>query len=135
MGPTSSQPKSFNSIPLSQALKLKRIFPEASDLIKDINELKESFISHGYKGNFLIDQFIRISEVTEDALLTSESKIANTPTIPLALKFNRTLLKLKKIIDKHCHLLEINPKLKDVFTERPIIAYKRNANLRNNRKQ
>ena len=56
--------------------------------------------------------------------------IANKPRIPLVLKFKRTLPNIKKIIDEHWHLLQINPKLKNTFQANPIIAYKRNKNLK-----
>ena len=49
----------------------------------------------------------------------------------LQLSFNRPLPNIKKSIDKHWHLLQINsPKLKNALQERPIIAYKRNGNLK-----
>ena len=91
--------------------------------------MKESFINRGYKEHFLIDQFSQISEVTREALLHSKQKIANKPRIPLVLKFKRTL-NIKKVIDEHWHLLQINPKLKNAFQGKPIIAYKRNRNLK-----
>ena len=119
MDPTSAHPRSLiNSIPLSQALCLKKICSETSELNKRLNELKESFINRGYKNHFLTDQFNRISEVTREALLSSKQKIANKPRIPLVLKFNRTLPNIKKIINEHWHLLQINAKLKNAFQEK-----------------
>ena len=131
MDPNSVHPKSLlNSIPFSQALRLKKICSETSELNKHLNDLKESFINRSYKEHFRTDQFNRISEVTREALLTSKQKIANKPRIPLVLKFNRTLPNIKKVIDEHWHLLQINPKLKNAFQGKPIIAYKRNRNLK-----
>ena len=92
--------------------------------------MKETFINGGYKEHVLTDQFNRISEVTREALLTSKQKIVNKPRIPSVLKFNRTLPNIKKVIHEHWHLLQINPKLKNPFQGKPIIAYKRNRNLR-----
>ena len=131
MDPTSAHPRSLiNSIPLSQALRLKKICSETSELNKHLNELKESFINRGYKNHFLTDQFNRISEVTREALLSSKQKIGNKPRIPLVLKFNKTLPNIKKISNEHWHLLQINVKLKNAFQEKLIIAYKRNRNLK-----
>ena len=80
LDPTSAHPKSLiNSIPFSQALQLRKICSETSELNKQLNELKESFINRVYKENFFKDQFNRISEVTREALLTSKQKIANKP--------------------------------------------------------
>ena len=114
--PTSAQTRSLiNSIPLSQALRLKKICSETSELNKHLNELQESSIKRGYKEHFLTDQCNRIAEVTRETLLTWKQKIANKPRIPLVLKFNRTLPDIKKIIDKHWFLLQINLKLKMHF--------------------
>ena len=116
LDPTSTHPRSLiNSIPISQALQLKKICSETSALNEHLKELKESFINRGYKKHFLTDQFKRISEVTTEALLSSKQKIENKPRIPLVLKFNITLPNIKKIIDAHCHLLQINNKLKNAF--------------------
>ena len=119
-----------NSIPFSQALRLQKICSKTSQLNKHLNELKESFINRGYNENFLTDQFSRISEVTMEALLTLKRETANKPRPPLILKFNRTPPNIKGIIDKHWHLLQISPKLRNTFQEKPIIAYKRNRNLK-----
>ena len=118
MDPTSAHPRSWNNnVALSQALRLKKI-SEILELNKHLNELKESFINRGYKEHFLTDQFNPISEVTREALLSLKQKIANKPRNPLVLKFNRTLPNIKKIIDKHWHLLQINPKLKIHFKKK-----------------
>ena len=63
-------------------------------------------------------------------MLTSRQKLANKPRVLLVLKFNRTLPNIKKIIDEHGHLLQINPKLTNEFRERPIIVHERNRNLK-----
>ena len=44
-------------------------------------------------------------------------------------RFNRPLQNIKKVIYKHWHLLQMKPKLKNAFQERPIIVYKKNGNL------
>ena len=131
MDPTSAHPKSLtNSILFSQALWLKKICSETLGLNKRLNELRESFIHCGYKETFLTDQFNRISEVTRKALLNSKQKTANKPRIPLVLKFNITLSNIKEVIDEYWHLLQINPKLKNTSQGKPIIACKRNRNLK-----
>ena len=50
--------------------------------------------------------------------------------MPLTVTYNMTLPDLKKRIDKNWHILQIQPKLKEVFTEPPILAFKRNKNLK-----
>ena len=48
----------------------------------------------------------------------------------LTVTYNMTLPDLKTRIDKNWHILQIQPKLKEVFTEPPILAFKRNKNLK-----
>ena len=50
--------------------------------------------------------------------------------MPLTVTHNMTLPDLKTRIDKNWHILQIQPKLKEVFTEPPILAFKRNKNLK-----
>ena len=50
--------------------------------------------------------------------------------MPLTVTYNMTLPDLKTRIDKNWHILQILPKLKVVFTEPPILAFKRNKNLK-----
>ena len=44
--------------------------------------------------------------------------------------YNRILADLKRIIHKHWHILQIESQLKENFAEPPILAFKRNKNLR-----
>ena len=44
--------------------------------------------------------------------------------------YNRTLPDLKTINDKNWHILQIEPKMKEIFAEPPILTLKRNKNLR-----
>ena len=48
----------------------------------------------------------------------NEIKTSNTERLPLT------------IIDKNWHVLEIEPKLKEIFAEPPILAFKRNKSLK-----
>ena len=55
---TSAHPRSLiKSIPYSQALRLKKICAETSELSKNLQVLKESFINRGFKEKFLDTEF------------------------------------------------------------------------------
>ena len=58
--------------------------------------------------------------------LLNNIKTSNTERLPLTVTYNRTLPDLKTIIGQNWHILEIEPKLKEIFTEPPILAFKRN---------
>ena len=66
---TSAHPRSLiKSIPYNQALRLKKICAETSDLSKNQQVLKESFINRLFEEKFLDTEFQRISEIERDAL-------------------------------------------------------------------
>ena len=62
--------------------------------------------------------------------MLNKIKTPNIERLPLTVTYNRTLPDLKTIIDKNWHILQIEPKLKEIFAEPPILAFKRNKNLR-----
>ena len=119
----------IKSIRYSQALRLKNICAEISELLKNLQVLKESFINRGFKEKFLDTEFQRLSEIETDALLTAKSKEKDQKRIPFITTYNKTLPHLKQIIDKHCHLLQINSNLRTAFEQDSLIAYRQNKNL------
>ena len=62
--------------------------------------------------------------------LLNKIKTSNIERLPLTVTYNRILPNLKTIVDKDWHILQIEPKLKFFFAEPPILAFKRNKNLR-----
>ena len=51
-------------------------------------------------------------------------------SIPISITYNRTLPKIKSIVDKHWHVLQVNPELKERFQSSPIIVFRKNKNLK-----
>ena len=50
-------------------------------------------------------------------------------TISCLITYNRKLPMVRKIINKHWNVLQINPKLQESFQNNPLVAFKRNKNL------
>ena len=53
-----------------------------------------------------------------------------TTRIPCVITYIHQLPNIKEAINKHWDILKMNPQLKTIFTEKPIMAYRRNTNLR-----
>ena len=84
------------------------------------------------KYNLLRDNkkiYIYIYLQEREQLLKAKKKETAT-NIPLSLKYNRTLPKIKEIVMKHWHLLHIKSNLAEIFQNLPILAFRRNKNLR-----
>ena len=117
------------SIPYSQALRIKRICSETSEVIKHLKDPKDGFIKRDYRSKIVNHHFERAMSVDRKVLLENKEKPSTQGNLPLVRTFNKTLPNIKNVIDKHWHILSINENLQRVFNKRPFIAYRRNTNL------
>ena len=100
-----------DSIPHSQALPIKRICSETSEVIKHLKELKDAFIKRGYQSKILDHHFERAMSVDQKILLENKDKPTSHGNLPLVLIFNKTLPNIKNVLDKDRHILSINGNL------------------------
>ena len=100
-----------DSIPYSQALHIKRICSETSEVIKNLKDLKDVFIRRGYHSKILDHHFERAMNVDRKMLLENKEKTSTQGNLPLVLTRNKTLSNIKNDIDKHWHILSINENL------------------------
>ena len=127
---TSYHPKSqIKNIPYGQALRVKRICTEESDLQEALKHLKAGFQSRGYKGPQLDEQFGRINEIDRKQLLSYKEKEVNS-NLKFITKYNRNLPNIRSIIENNWSILSTNEKLTKAFEDKPILTFKRNKNLK-----
>ena len=119
----------IKNIPYGQALRAKRISTEKHDLKLALENIKKNFISRGYKPQNVDDQFLRINDVNRKELLEYKEK-KNEKKLKFITTFNRNLPKLREAIGKNWDILLTNEKQAELFKEKPIIAFKRNRNLK-----
>ena len=126
----SEQPNSTKkSIAYSQALRFNKTCYNRSDLHNKYKRLLNTLTKRGYNKTDATTQINRAITIPRNELL-NKIKTSNTERLPLTVTYNRTLLDLKTIIDKNWHILQIEPKFKEIFAESPILPFKRNKNLR-----
>ena len=118
------------SIAYSQALRIKRICSEDDEFEHSINELQKQFEERDYNRTQIECQLDRVRNKNRSNLLQQPPLSTKRNKIQLITTYNRTLPNLHKAIEKHWHLLKINNEISKVFTEKPIIAYRRNKNIR-----
>ena len=116
------------SIAYSQALRFSKICYNRSDLHNNCKRLLTALTKRGYNKTDTTTQINRALTIPRAELL-NKIKTSNTERLPLTVTYNRTLPELKIIIDKNWHILQIEPKLKEIFAEPQILAFKRNKNL------
>ena len=126
----SEHPRSLKqSIPYSQALRIKRICSTQKDYESSCQELAERFVNRGYQQEWVNEQIKRTENLDRQQLLQTKERSENNK-IPFVVTYNRTLPNIKSILEKHWPTLQIDDNLKEVFNEKPMIAFKRNKNLR-----
>ena len=117
------------SIAYSQALRIKRICTTQNEFEKHSSNLLQQLKKKGYHHDTLKEQ-IEKARVQERTFLLNKNPEEVKQSIPISITYNRTLPKIKSIVDKHWHVLQFNPELKERFQSSPIIAFRKNKNLK-----
>ena len=70
----SAHPKSLkNSIPYSQALRIKRICSKTTDFEYHLRELKEKLVNQGYNQKSIDSQFSKVNKIDKNELLKEKT--------------------------------------------------------------
>ena len=120
------------SIPFSQALRLSRICSDDIDYRIQLEELKLKFTQRGYPDADITAQFDKASNIDRKETLTHKEK-TDTRCLVFSTTFNKKLPNIRQSFDDNWHLLSINPDISKVFKDKPVVAYRRNDNLEDNR--
>ena len=112
----SDHPKSLeDSIPDSQALRIKRICTTPNDFNHYCEELKQRFVSQGYQP-YLINKHIKaVEKIDKKEFLKERDNTTSTETkIPLVLTYIRSLPIITNVVRKHCNILSIGKVFKEI---------------------
>ena len=115
------------NIPYGQALRVKRICSEETDLQEALDELKKKFQMRGYNNVLVEQQFQRIHQIERRTLLQYKNRQDNMK-LKCITTYNKNLPNIKSLIDKNWSTLLINDKQASIFYDKPILAFKRNKN-------
>ena len=116
------------SIAYSQALRIKRICSIQNEFEKHSSNLLQQLKKKGYHHDTLKEQTEK-ARVQERTLLLNKNPVEVKQSIPISVTYNRTLPKIKSVVDKHRHVLQVNPELKERIQSSPIIAFRKNRYL------
>ena len=86
-------------------------------------------MKRGYKEEQISKEINRAAVKDRNELMTYKERKKNNRT-PLVVTFNRRLPKLKDLVEESWNILGINETIGQKFTEKPLICYRRNPNLR-----
>ena len=95
-----------------------------------MREIETKLHSRGYPSKETSTQMRKTENVSRETLLIDRPKRSNKRT-PFTTTFNKNLPPIQRIINMHWSILHTNTDIAPTFSERPVLAYRRNKNLRN----
>ena len=119
-----------NSIPYSQFLRLRRLCSEDSDFSLKSEEMCEFFDKRGYPASVVEAGHHRAQQIDRQSALQTSQK-ENSNRIPFTLTFHPHNHAVKSIILKNFKLLQNDPDTGRIFSEPPLISFKRDKNIGN----
>ena len=116
------------SIPFGQALRLRRICTESVEFDKACEKLKTRLLQRGYSNDNINAQISKAKKMDREYLLKRREK-DQLEKLPFVVTYNQQLPNLREAIDKHWDILHIHPKFREIFKNKPMLAFRRNVNL------
>ena len=105
-----------NSIPYSQALRIKRICSNKKDFDHHSRDMTEKFLKQGYDQKLFDEQLEEIDKLVRDDLLQKKDKEQQDPKcIPWILTYSRFLSNLTAVVRKNWNVLQTNKNLKEII--------------------
>lgn len=111
------------SIPYSQALRLRRIFSSTDTLRLRIFEYADFFVACGYQRTKVLREMQKVLTPTrEECLQTRERE--STDRIPLVTTFNPHTTFIAEIARRNWNFLQSKERLARIFNKPPLVAYR-----------
>ena len=119
-----------SNIPYSLALRIVRICSMTETREKRFSELKDMLLSREYSSNIINAAIDRARNIPRLEALKKVVKPKTSERPVFVIHYDPRLPSVNSIIKKHYRVMTQDPKMKEVFPEAPIIAYKRQKNIR-----
>jgi len=121
----------MKAIPYSQAMRLNRICSDSGKFDQRCNELEQWLARRGYKESLVRSQILRARKLSRDSLLDGEGngKKASGFKLVLNVTYHPAFKGIRDILNKVHLLLTHDGEHQKVFTEVPIVGFKRGKSL------
>ena len=127
---TSCHPRhTKTAIPYSLALRLRRICSTEDFFKKRTDQLHNILLDRGYKEKLIKDSISKARQVSREQALRTDIEKKGNDRVPLVVTYNPALADLRRIIKVHQPILHTSQRCTDVFSQPPIIAYRKGRNL------
>ena len=112
-----------------EALRLLRTNSSRFNFEENIAKFKRNLIERGYPEMLIQENFSEVKFENRNAALTQKPK-ENKRILPFVIQYKPSVPNLKQILMKNGHLIEQQPRLKEIFKEPPIKSYTRGRSLK-----
>ena len=112
-----------------EGLRLLRTNSSEETFVENIRIFKLRLRTRGYPNN-LIDKTLSEVKFSDRKKALKDNTRVQKEILPFVTQYNPSVPNLKHILMEKWHLIESQPKLKEMFKEPPIISYKRGISLR-----
>ena len=121
-----------NNIPIGVFKRLKRCCSASVDYDQAVVEYTEYLSNREYSDATIEKAIERVKSVERRVLISKnlDTEDKNKKFFPLTIKFNPKLPNMSKIINKHKHILSLNPETNSIFPANSIlVTYKNERNI------
>lgn len=127
---SSSHPNSVkNAIPYGLGIRVKRICSTEENYKIRREEIKTHLKKRGYNNSSTEVQLKKVDILNRDDLLEYKPKKEND-RVPLVIIFSKALPNIHSILRKNLKILHQSNRLKKIFSDPPIVAFKRDNNIK-----
>jgi hypothetical protein len=116
------------AVPYGLGVRLRRICQNQEDYQIHREELKTQMRRRGYTGKEVEGQLKKVDGLQREDLMKKQEK-KSTTRVPMVIQYSRSLPNIHGILQNRINILHRSDRLKDVFKEPPIVAFKRGENL------
>ena len=113
----------------SQALRYRRSISNDDDLDFHLQQLSTILIKRGYNIGLINKLFSKVRPLSRDDLLQPHSR-ASCDILPFIIPFNLDTARIGRILHEHWHIIQEDEDLRDIASTTPIVAFKRNTNIK-----
>jgi hypothetical protein len=119
-----------SSIPYGLGVRIKRICSEESAYKIQKNEMKKNLCKWGYTKRSIDNELMKVDKLDRNNLLQYRTDKSKTDRVPLVLTYSKGLPHVREIMKKKMTVLHKSEKMKKVFIKPPILAFRRDKNLK-----
>ena len=118
------------AVPLNLAMRLKRICSSHADYVKHMKDLKTRLLARGYPESIINTSFRKADKTDRTQLLQNKARtVKKVDRVPMVVTFSSHLPDINMILNKKRHILHQSDRLKNIFPENSMVAYRRGRNL------